>query len=176
MTNRLTALAGVSLLAISLTACGGSKSSDSAEPSGSDFVETPSQSASVSGGFDSPVTTADGLSFTLAAPKQFKPGDFATGLVQGQLNEGFDIEVKNGGSADADLSTVIVAATTSAGACTDIFDGDNGVNGAPMDPIKAGGDVKFAWALSCPGKVGDDLSITLSNQGAPVIEITGKLA
>lgn len=175
MKTQLRAAAGAAVLALALSACGGG-GSDEANPEDSALVETQTQEAEVKTGFDTAVTTADGLSFTLSAPTQFEPGDFATGLLEGQLNEGFTIKVENTGSADADLSTTIVSASTAAGQCTDIFDGDKNVNGAPIDPVAAGASVEFGWALSCPGAAGDELSVVLSNQGVAVIEVTGKLA
>lgn len=175
MSIQLRALAGAAILALSLTACGGGGAED-ASPEDSALVETQTQEAEVKTGFDTPVTTADGLTFTLSAPESFKPGDFATGLLEGQLNTSFNIKVENTGTADADLTTVIVSATTGAGMCTDIFDGDNNVMGAPMEPVAAGASIEFVWALSCPGAAGDDLSVVLANQGTNVIEVTGKLA
>ncbi len=175
MSNPVRALVGAAFLALSLSACGGGGGNEAA-PSESALVETQTQEAEVKTGFDAPVTTADGLTFTLSAPASFTPGDFATGLIEGQLNTSFNIKVENTGTADADLSTVIVSATTAAGMCTDIFDGDNNVMGAPMDPVAAGGSFDFVWALSCPGVAGDEISVVLSNQGAPVIEVTGNLA
>lgn len=175
MSIQFRALATAALLTLTLSACGGGGSGDAA-PKESELVETQTQEAEVKTGFDAPVTTADGLTFTLSAPASFKPGDFATGPIEGQLNNSFNIKVENTSKAAADLSTVIVSASTSAGACSDIFDGDNNVMGAPMDPVAAGASLEFVWALSCPGAAGDDLSVVLSNQGAPVIEVTGKLA
>ena len=175
MSIQLRALAGAAILALSLTACGGG-GSDEAAPEDSALVETKTQEAEVKTGFDAPKTTADGLTFTLSAPAAFTPGDFATGLLDGQLNESFTIKVENTGTADADLSTVIVSATTAAGMCTDIFDGDNNIMGAPVEPVAAGATTEFVWALSCPGASGDELSVVLSNQGTAVIEVTGTLS
>jgi predicted small lipoprotein YifL len=175
MSIQLRALAGAAILALSLTACGGG-GAEEANPEDSALVETKTQEAEVKTGFDAPVTTADGLTFTLSAPASFKPGDFATGLLDGQLNTSFNIKVENTGTADADLSTVIVSATTATGMCTDIFDGDNNVMGAPVEPVAAGGSFDFVWALSCPGAAGDEISVVLANQGTNVIEVTGKLA
>ena len=176
MSIQLRALAGAAILALSLTACGGGGTTDEAKPEDSALVETKTQEAEVKTGFDAPVTTADGLTFTLSAPATFQPGDFATGLLEGQLNTSFNIKVENTGTADADLSTVIVSATSAAGMCTDIFDGDNNVMGAPMEPVAAGATTEFVWALSCPGAAGDEISVVLSNQGVNVIEVTGNLA
>lgn len=58
----------------------------------------------------------------------------------------------------------------------DIFDGDNGMEGAPGEPLAAGKSISFNWGLSCDGKVGEDLSLILSNEGVPIIEVTGKIA
>ena len=34
-----------------------------------------------------------------------------------------------------DLATLIVAGKTTSGVCVDIFDGDNGMEGAPQEPL-----------------------------------------
>jgi hypothetical protein len=58
----------------------------------------------------------------------------------------------------------------------DIFDGDNQMEGAPTTPLAAGASAKFSWGLSCPGKGGEEISVSLSNGITNLIEVTGKLA
>jgi hypothetical protein len=71
---------------------------------------------------------------------------------------------------------LIVTGTTSSGACVDIFDGDNAMEGAPTTPLANGGSAKFSWGLSCVGNNGDDITVTLSNGTTTLIEVVGKLA
>ena len=73
-------------------------------------------------------------------------------------------------------ATLIVAGKTTTGVCVDVFDGDNGMEGAPQEPLAAGKSISFNWGLSCDGKSGEDLSLILSNEGVAIIEVTGKLA
>ena len=74
------------------------------------------------------------------------------------------------------LTALIVKGTTTGGECVDIFDGDNKMEGAPQEPLAAGTSLTFAWALSCAGKSGDDLTVTLFNGESALIEAKGKLA
>lgn len=159
-----------------LTSCGGSsaKSSDSAGKEA--LIEAPVQEVQASGGFDSPITTPDGQSYSLSSPSPFTPGKFASGLVVGQSFNQFSVTVKNGGTKELDLVTLIVAGTTASGACVDIFDGDNKMEGAPQTPLAVGASITFNWALSCAGKSGEDLSIILTNSGTALIEAKGKLS
>ena len=169
-------LALTALLALSLTACGGSKSSSSSGKSDETLVTQPTAQAQASGGFDNAITTPDKNSFTLSSPQAFTPGKFATGMVIGQTFNRFSVTVKNGGSQPLDLTALIVKGTTTGGECVDIFDGDNKMEGAPQEPLAAGTSLTFAWALSCAGKSGDDLTVTLFNGESALIEAKGKLA
>ncbi len=164
------------LASVLLASCGESsvKSSDSAGEE--QFIEAPAQEVQASGGFDTPITTADGQIYSLSSPARFTPGKFASGLVLEQSFNRFSVTVKNGGTKELDLATLIVIGTTASGACVDIFDGDNKMEGAPQTPLAVGESITFNWALSCAGKSGEDLSIILTNSGAALIEAKGKLA
>ena len=177
ITRRRTLVIGLTaLLAISLSSCGGSKSSSSSGKSDQTLVTAPTAEAQASGGFDNAITTPDKNSFTLSSPQAFKPGKFATGMVIGQTFNRFTVTVKNGGSQPLDLTALIVKGTTTGGECVDIFDGDNKINGAPQEPLASGTSITFDWALSCAGKSGDDLTVKLFNGETALIEAKGKLA
>jgi hypothetical protein len=97
-------------------------------------------------------------------------------MLPGQINERFNVTVENGSAAELDLATLIVKGSTTTGECVDIFDGDNQMEGAPTTPLAPGASAKFSWGLSCPGKSGEDISVTLSNGVTNLIAVTGKLA
>jgi hypothetical protein len=163
-------------LALTLTGCGGSKSADAPTESNQELVEEPTVEVQASGGFDNAITTSDGNAFTLSSPSIFAPGKFASGQVPGQSFNKFAVTVKNNGSSALELYALIVKGTTSGGECVDIFDGDNKIDGAPQEPLAAGKSLTFNWALSCPGKSGEDLSVVLLNGETALIEAKGKLA
>lgn len=140
------------------------------------LVETVEENPQASGGFDAPVITPDKVSYTLTSPATFTPGKFASGMLQGNKNERFDLTIVNNSGKDLDLATLIVRGTTSTGDCVDIFDGDNQMEGAPTTPLASGATAQFSWGLSCSGKSGDNLSVTLTNGLTSLIEVTGKVA
>ena len=164
-------------LLLLLTACG-SKATESSTTTeeGQALTETVETTPQATGGFDAPVITPDKVSYTLSSPSNFETGKFAAGQLPGQLNEKFTVSIINGSAAALDLATLIVQGSTAAGVCVDIFDGDNAMAGAPTDPLAVGASTSFGWGLSCPGAVGDEFTVVLSNAGVNVVEVTGKLA
>ncbi len=172
-TNFATASAAI-VLALTLTACGGSD--EAAQVDDQTLVTEVEEAPQATGGFDSPVVTPDKVSYTLSSPTRFTPGKFASGMLPGQTNERFDVTVENGSAAELDLATLIVKGSTTSGECVDIFDGDNQMEGAPITPLAAGATAKFSWGLSCPGKGGEEISVSLSNGITNLIEVSGKLA
>ena len=163
------------ILLFSLAACAGNSESKSSAPQET-LVDEPAQVVKASGGFDAAVITADGANYTISAPSKFTPGKFATGHIPGQSYQAFAIAITNGAKTDLDLATLIVKGRIAGKECVDIFDGDNKIDGAPQAPLAANSTLAFRWALSCPGKSGDKLSVLLSNHGSAVVEITGNLA
>jgi len=161
-------------LALTLSACGGGD--EVAQVDDQSLVTEVEEAPQASGGFDAPVVTPDKVSYTLSSPANFTPGKFASGMLPGQINERFDLNVTNGSAAELDLATLIVKGSTTTGECVDIFDGDNQMEGAPTTPLAAGASAKFSWGLSCPGKSGEDISVLLSNANITLIEVTGKLS
>ena len=161
-------------LALTLSACGGSD--EAAQVDDQSLVTEVEEAPQASGGFDAPVVTPDKVTYTLSSPANFTPGKFASGMLPGQINERFNLNVTNGSAVELDLATLIVKGSTTTGECVDIFDGDNQMEGAPTTPLAAGASAKFSWGLSCPGKAGEDISVLLSNANVNLIEVTGKLS
>ena len=177
MDKKLTSAIFVTVFALTLTACGGeSDSVTTTAEEGQALVEVVEEAVQASGGFDAPVVTPDKVSYTLSTPASFTPGKFASGMLPGQINERFNVTVQNGSAAELDLATLIVKGSTTTGDCVDIFDGDNQMEGAPIEPLAPGASAKFSWGLSCAGKSGEDISVVLSNGVTNLIEVTGKLA
>ena len=171
------ALALCFALILLLTACGAKTNESSPTPDDSPgLVENVEETPQASGGFDAPVITPDKVSYTLSSPSHFIPGKFASGHLPGLLNEKFTVSIINNSAAELDLATLIVKGSTAAGDCVDIFDGDNVMEGAPTTALAPGASTSFGWGLSCPGKVGVEFTVVLSNTGINIVEVTGKLA
>lgn len=180
MKNSLTtskAIATTFALLLLLTACGGKTADPSTTTDeGQALTENVETAPQATGGFDAPVVTPDKVSYRLSSPSNFETGQFAAGQLPGQLNEKFTVSIVNGSAADLDLTTLIVMGSTSAGVCADIFDGDNAMEGAPTDPLAVGASTTFGWGLSCPGAIGDEFTVALTNAGVSIVEVKGKLA
>jgi hypothetical protein len=172
--GKFSKFAVVATATLLLSACGGSEEIDTT--ASEELIEAPTQEVEATGGFNSPVKIASGVSFTLSEPIAFKPGKFAAGHLPGQKYQEFKVDITNGSTAPVALATLIVAGKTATGVCVDIFDGDNGMEGAPQDPLAAGKSISFNWGLSCEGKSGESLSLILPNEGVAIIEVSGKLA
>jgi len=102
------------------------------------------------------------------------PGHYASGQLPGQINNAISISVSP--KTALNLASMIVTATTPAGTCADILDGDNGFTGAPQTPLAAGSATTIKWAISCPGKSGDALTFLISNNNVSLVQVTGKIA
>lgn len=174
MRKYILALVTLPIFALLLTSCGGGGENQTAQQE--DLVAAPAQEVQASGGFDNAVKTPAGVSYTLSAPAKYVPGKFAAGQLLGQSYQGFKVSITNNSSADLDLATLIVKGVTPGGECVDIFDGDNSFNGAPQEALAKGAAITFGWALSCPGKSGDELKVNLSNAEVSIVEIVGKLS
>lgn len=164
------------LMIVTLSSCGGSEKAEGPSEQKQELVEAPQQEAQASGGFDSEIKLPTGESYILSSPSKFTPGKFASGIIPGQSNYRFEVTTKNGGTTDLDLAVLIVQGSTTSGACVDVFDGDNNIGGAPTEPLAAGQSKTFTWALSCPGKAGDDLAVKLLSGETALIEAKGKLS
>lgn len=171
------AVATICALLLLLTACGGKAAeSSTTTDEGQALTENAEIAPQATGGFDSPVVTPDKVSYTLSSPSHFVTGQFAAGQLPGQLDQKFTLSITNNSAAELDLATLIVQGSTAAGVCVDIFDGDNAMAGAPTDPLAVGASTTFGWGLSCPGAVGDEFTVSLTNSGVSIVEVKGKLA
>ena len=181
MKNSLTtpkAIAAIFALLLILSACGNKAeiASTTTVEEGQALTENVETAPQATGGFDSPVITPDNISYMLSSPSHFLPGKFAAGQLPGQQDQKFTVSITNNSGTALDLATLIVKGSTTSGLCVDIFDGDNAMEGAPTEPLAVGATTTFGWGLSCPGKVGDEFSVVLSNAGTNFVEVTGKLA
>jgi len=171
---------GTSGLVLALASCGGGKSGGQASGNStqsSGLVTAPSSAPQASGTFGSVVTLPSHVAFTLDKLAVFVPTKFSSGQIDGQTYNSFDITVKNATTAPLDLGALILTSVAgTAGDCVDIFDGQVGLQGAPSDPVAAGGTAKFKWAISCPAKAGDPLTISLTTDGVANVQVTGKVA
>lgn len=158
--------------ALALTACGGKKADPASTATPSDTATT---TAATSGGFGSALNLGAGISLTISAPKSFVPGQFASNYLKGQAANIFDVTVKNAGTTDLDPSTILFTINSGTNACPDVLDGDNGITGAPTDPIAAGASTTFKFAIACDAKAGDALSVAVA-VGAGTASISGKVA
>jgi hypothetical protein len=177
--SRLALIAiGTSGLILALASCGGGKSGGASGNStqSSGLVTAPSSAPQASGNFGSVVTLPSHVTFTLDKLAVFVPTKFSSGQIDGQTYNSFDITVKNASAVPLDLGALILTSVAGTdGACVDIFDGQVGLQGAPSDPVAAGATSIFKWAISCPGKAGDPLTISLTADGVTTVEVKGKL-
>ena len=169
---------GTAGLILALAACGGAKSGgasgNSAQSSG--LVTAPSSAPQASGNFGAEVTLPSHVVFTLDKLAVFIPTKFSAGQIDGQTYNSFDIKVKNATTAPLDLGALILTSVAgTSGDCVDIFDGQVGLQGAPSNPVAAGATSMFKWAISCPGKAGDPLTISMTTDGVATVEVKGKL-
>lgn len=163
---------GLIAIALSLTACGGGTTADTASD-GADATET--AAAATAAEFASPLDLGSGVSITISRPSSFKPGDFASNYFPDQTADLFTVDVMNAGKTALDLSTVLFTATADGVACIDVLDGDNGINGAPTEPVAAGGSVEFKYAIACDAKPGAALELGVA-YGEVNAALAGKLA
>lgn len=163
----------IATAALVLAACGGG--GGGADEASSAEVTQQAEVVS-SGAFGSPVEVTGGVAVTLDGMADFTPGEFATGYVAGDKAVTFDVTVNNASAAEIYASSLSMTATSNDISCIEIFDGDNGLEGAPADAIAAGGSATFKWAIGCgAAKTGDPLKVALSFDGATAIEVSGSL-
>ena len=162
---------GIVALALLLSACGsGSETASSDVPDA-----TESTTAAVAASFAAPVDLGNGVSITISEPASFTPGDFASNYLPGQTADLFTVDITNSGADALDLSTITLSAMSGANVCMDVLDGDNGINGAPTDPVAPGATSSFKYGIACDAKAGDDLAITVA-VGETNIALKGALA
>lgn len=102
--EKFSKFAALAVTALLLSACGGG-SGDTDSTASEELIAAPEQEVEASGGFNSPVKIASGVSFTLSEPTGFKPGKFAAGQLPGQRYQQFKVDINNGSTAAVDLAT-----------------------------------------------------------------------
>ena len=126
-------------------------------------------------GFDKPLDLGGGVSVTVSAPTQFTPTQFMTNFDQkAKTANFFTVTIVNGGKTPLDFSTVSLEADSGANVCFDVL-GDQDINGAPTDPLKAGGSTSYKYGVGCKAASGDPLSLTV-RIGESTVAVEGKLA
>jgi hypothetical protein len=126
-------------------------------------------------GFDKPLDLGGGVSVTVSAPTQFTPTQFMTNYDQkAKTANFFTVTIVNGGKTPLDFSTVSLEADSGANVCFDVL-GDQDINGAPTDPLKAGGSTSYKYGVGCKAASGDPLSLTV-RIGESTVAVEGKLA
>ncbi|MFZ2227243.1 MAG: hypothetical protein WA090_00740 [Candidatus Nanopelagicaceae bacterium] len=152
-------LIAITLVAgLALTGCG-KKADTVATPTES---ATPTPTATVSNSFGSPITLGEGITVTISKPATFTPGQFASNYLPGQAANVFTATIKNESGSEVDPSTISLVASSGSNTCTDVLDGDNGISGAPTEPIATAGEVDFKFAIGCDAKSGQPLHIDIT--------------
>jgi hypothetical protein len=85
------------------------------------------------------------------------------------------MNVTNGGTTDLDLSTLSLVVESGAAFCSEVLDGDSGINGAPLEALAAGASTSFKYGVSCDAKKGAPLNLKI-DFGSNVIAVEGTLA
>lgn len=172
MKKKLLVLLGAS--ALILTACGGS--TDGTATTNGDNQDLVDNSADVSGAVGGDIDLGNGVTIKLSQPQHFTPGQFASNYVKGQTANLFEATVTNNGSKAIDWTTVsFVSTTNNGGACPDVLDGDNDVNGQPSGTLAAGASETFKFGVACDTKPGAELDVAIT-VGDKTASVKGKLA
>ena len=158
--------------ALMLTACGGNATDATTDAAAT--TET-TAAAVATAEWDIALDMGNGVSVKVTAPATFTPGSFASNYLPGQTADLFNVEVTNSGSGAFDLSAISLAPTSGEAFCSDVLDGDNGINGAPTEPLAAGATVSFKYGIACDAKVGDPLTLGLT-VGDKSVNFVGTLA
>jgi len=157
------------VLLASLTGCSQKTSGLNETP---EVVETPIPELVLD--FGSPLDIGNGVKVTVSTPESFKPGPYASNFVKGQVANRFTVQISNGGTTDFDVTQFAITSSSAERSCIDVLDGDNGITGAPTDPLAVGADVTFNYAIACNAKVGDPLKISLSSADV-ILALNGTL-
>ena len=168
----LVSLSVIALAALSLTACG-NKAPKERPASEVTTVEEAAPTATIA--FGSPLDLGNGVSLTVATPAAFTPTIFASNYVKGQVANVFSMDVTNGGTADLDLSALSLVVESGTAFCSEVLDGDSGINGAPLEALAAGSSTSFKYGVTCDAKKGSPLNLKIT-LGTNVIAVAGTLA
>lgn len=173
MNKKSKALVSIFVVAVfALTGCG-NKAPKALPPSEQTAVEEVEATATI--GFDTPLDLGDGISITVATPKAFTPTIFASNYIKGQVANVFSVDVKNAGTADLDLSVLSLVVESGTAFCSEVLDGDSGINGAPLEAVAAGASASFKYGIACDAKKGVPLNLKIT-LGTNIISVDGTLA
>jgi hypothetical protein len=126
-------------------------------------------------GFDKPLDLGGGVMVTVSAPTRFTPSQFMTNYDQkAKTANFFTVTITNGGKGALDFSTVSLEAASGSNVCFDLL-GDQDINGAPTDPLKAGAEASYKYGVGCQAAAGDPLNLIVRIGGSNVA-VEGKLA
>jgi hypothetical protein len=177
MTMRKTSFILVSTVALSsliLTGCG--KSSDGANTSAGNATNlTENAEASTSTAFGASLKLGSNVTLLLSTPANFKPTVFASNFQQGWVANKIEVTLTNNGKTALEPSAIAFATKSGENVCTDILDGDNGINGAPTTALAAGASETFLIGVGCDAKAGAPLEIT-ATIGTDIVAVKGTLA
>ncbi len=171
---KLIGLIGAGMLVLSACGGGSTEGTDQANGENQDLVDV--GGSDVTGAVGGDIDLGNGIKIKLSQPQHFTPGQFASNYVKGQTANLFDATLTNGGSKALDWATVsFVTTTTNGGACNDVLDGDNGVEGQPLGTLAAGASATFKFGVACDTKPGAELNVAITI-GDKTAEVKGKLA
>ena len=165
-------VSAIVLATLSLTACG-NKAPKELPASETTVVEEAEATATI--GFDSPLDLGNGVSITVSTPTSFTPTIFASNYIKGQVANVFSVDVKNGGTADLDLSVLSLVVESGTAFCSEVLDGDSGITGAPLEAVAPGASKSFKYGIGCDAKKGAPLNLKIT-LGTNVIAVDGTLA
>jgi hypothetical protein len=159
--------------AIAFTGCGKKDSGLNTNP-GDASVFTDASAPTVTTGFGSPLNLGKDITITFQENASFTPGAYASNYQKGMVANKFDITVENKGMKALDLATIAISMKSASDVCVDILDGDNDINGAPIEPLASGASVTFTYGVGCLAKKAAPLELGVSF-GADVVGVTGTL-
>jgi predicted small lipoprotein YifL len=168
----LTMISVIMLAGLSLTACG--NKTPKALPASEQSVGAKAE-VTATIGFDTPLDLGNGVSLTVSVPTSFTPTIFASNYLKGQVANVFSMNVTNGSSADLDLSTLSLVVESGSAFCSEVLDGDSGINGAPLESLAAGASTSFKYGVACDAKKGVPLNLKITF-GSNLIAVAGTLA
>jgi hypothetical protein len=172
--KRISQVVVIGLVAVlALAGCGKKDMGLNTNP-GDASVFTDAAAPTVTTGFGAPLDLGKDASVTFQENAAFTPGAYASNYKKGMVANKFDVTVKNIGAKALDLATVAVAMKSGTNICVDVLDGDNGINGAPTDPVAPGASVTFTYGVACFAKVGDPLELSVSI-GSEIVGVAGTL-
>ena len=163
----------VSALALVLAGCGSSDSgANTSTVNQTELTENTAEAVTAT--FGTPLDLGGGVSITFSENVSFAPTVFASNYEKGQTANKIGISLTNGSSAPLDVSSIAISINSAGNACTDILDGDNGVAGAPTDPVAAGKTVQLTYGIGCKEKAGAPLTFN-ATYADKVVSIEGTL-